>query len=228
MTDAPRETAAPETPPAGDPVVSPQEVRRQQFIDSFGGVRGMIDSALPVVVFIAGNSVGGLDVGIWSAITAGIGIVILRLVQRTTLQQAFSGFLGIAIAALIARQTGEARGFFLLGIWGSLFYAGLFTLSALIRRPVTGLIWEYVSPSRSPWRRQPALLRVYTWTTMMWAVLYTGRFAVQGYLYDTEQTGWLAVARLAMGYPLTIVVLAVTVIAVRRVRHRLELELPAA
>lgn len=216
MTDPSREAATEPAP------VPPEDARRQRFIDSFGGVRGMIDSAAPVIVFIVGNSLGGLNVGIWSAVAVGIAIVILRLVQRTTLQQAFSGFLGIAIAAFIAHRTGEAKGFFLLGIWGSLLYAGVFTLSAAVRRPVTGLIWEYISPSAIPWRRQPALVRVYTWTTLMWASLYIGRFFVQGYLYESDQTGWLAFARLAMGYPLTFVVLAVTIIAVRRVRHRLE------
>jgi hypothetical protein len=63
-------------------------------------------------------------------------------------------------------------------------------------------------------------MRVYTATTLLWAALSLSRFLVQNSLYDADQTGWLAAARLAMGYPLTIALLAVTVLCVRRVRHR--------
>jgi len=44
---------------------------------------------------------------------------------------------------------------------------------------------------------------------------------VQRFLYEEDRTGWLAVARLAMGYPVTVGALAVTILAVRRVRHRI-------
>jgi hypothetical protein len=196
------------------------DLRKQLFIDSFGGVRGLIDSALPVIVFVVANAVAGLDVAIWAAIAVGLGIVALRLIRRQSLQQAFSGFFGIAIAAFIAKQTGEAKGYFLLGIWGSLVYAGLFALSAVIRRPIVGVIWEWVAPNSRPWRRRPPLMRVYTATTLLWSGLSLSRFLVQNSLYGADQTGWLAAARLAMGYPLTIALLAVTVLWVRRVRHR--------
>jgi hypothetical protein len=49
-------------------------------------------------------------------------------------------------------------------------------------------------------------------------LVFLARGLVQRYLYDQDLTGWLAVARLAMGYPLTIGALAVSVLAVRRVR----------
>lgn len=198
------------------------EERRQMFIDSIGGWRGLLDSTLPVVVFIVANTLGGLDVAVWTAIGVGLALVALRLVRRQRVQQAFSGFFGLAIAALIAKQTGEARGFFLLGIWGSLIYACLFTLSAIIRRPAVGLVWEWLAPSSLPWRKTPALMRAYTWTTLLFAGVSLARFLVQDSLYDADETGWLAVARLIMGYPLTLLALGATVLWVRRVRRRLE------
>ncbi len=198
------------------------EDRRQLFIDSFGGVRGFIDSALPVVVFVIANTIGGLDVAIWSAIATGLCIVALRLVRKQSVQQAFGGFFGVAIAAFIAKQTGEAKGYFLLGIWGSLLYGSLFALSAVIRRPLVGVIWEWVSPSALSWRTSPPLMRVYTVTTLLWAGVSLSRFLVQNQLYDADQTGWLAAARLAMGYPLTLALIAVTFLWVRRVRLQQE------
>lgn len=200
---------------------------KEQFITSLGGIRGMFDSGLPIVVFIVANAVGGLSTAVWAAVGAGLFIVALRLVRKQTVQQAVSGFLGVAIAALIARQTGEAKGFFLLGIWSSLVYAGIFGASVLVRRPLTGVIWEYLAPTApgepaGSWRSEPILLRVYSLTTLLWTLVYVARFFVQQSLYQSDQTGWLAAARLAMGYPLTFALLGATLLLGRRARGRVE------
>jgi hypothetical protein len=61
-------------------------------------------------------------------------------------------------------------------------------------------------------------MRVYLLCTLLWVLVFLARGLVQRYLYDQDLTGWLAFARLAMGYPFTIGALAVSVFAVRRVR----------
>ena len=196
------------------------ERRPPLLVESIGGWRGLFDSGLPVVVFVAANAIGGLTTAIWSAIGCAAVLLVVRLLRRQTVQQAVSGFLGVALAAYIASRTGEAKGFFLLGIWASFGYAALFLGSVLIRWPLVGVVWEYVDGGGGRWRRDRALLRVYTWTTFVWIAVFLSRGLVQRLLYDDDRTGWLAFARLAMGYPLTIGALAVTIIAVRRVRHR--------
>jgi hypothetical protein len=57
--------------------------------------------------------------------------------------------------------------------------------------------------------------------------VFLARGLVQRYLYDQDHTGWLAFARLAMGYPVTIAALAVSVLAVRRVRRTEKPDVPA-
>jgi len=188
------------------------------LVESIGGWRGLVDSGLPVVVFVATNTLAGLTAAIWAAVGAGAVLFVLRLVRRETVQQAVSGFLGVAVAAWIASRTGEAKGFFLLGIWASFLYAGVFAVSVLVRWPLVGVIWEYVDGAAG-WRRDRALMRVYTWTTLVWVGVFLSRGLVQRFLYEEDRTGWLAVARLAMGYPLTVGALAVSVLAVRRVRR---------
>ena len=42
-------------------------------------------------------------------------------------------------------RVGESKGYFLLGIWSSLFWATVFAVSVLIRRPVVGYIWGWVN-----------------------------------------------------------------------------------
>jgi Protein of unknown function (DUF3159) len=190
------------------------------LVESLGGWRGLFDSGMPVVVFVAANSAAGLTAAIWSAVACGALILALRLLRRETVQQAISGFIGVALAAYIAARTGEARGFFLLGIWASFGYAALFLVSALVRWPLVGVIWEYVEGAGARWRQNGPLMRVYTAITLMWFGVFLARGLVQAFLYEEDRTGLLALARLAMGYPVTIAALAVTVFAVRRVRRR--------
>jgi hypothetical protein len=191
------------------------------LVESIGGWRGLIDSGLPVVVFVAVNSFAGLQAAIWAAIGAGVLLAGLRLARHESIQQAISGFFGVLLAAFIAHRTGEAKGFFLLGIWASFAYAGVFLVSVLARWPLVGLIWEYVDGREigTSWRQDRRLMRVYTWCTLLWVLMFLSRGLVQRYLYDQDLTGWLAVARLAMGYPFTIGALAISVLAVRRVRR---------
>lgn len=195
---------------------------REMMLESIGGWRGMFDSGCPVVVFVLANAIGGLRTAVWAAVLAGVLLMSVRLVLRQTVQQAIGGFVGVAVAAFIAARTGEARGYFLLGIWASFLYAGVFFASVLVRWPMVGTIWEYIDGGGTGWRRERTTMRTYTWTTLLWVAVFLSRALVQRFLYDQDRTGWLAFARLAMGYPFTAVALGVTLLAVRRVRQRRE------
>jgi hypothetical protein len=194
------------------------------LVESIGGWRGVVDSGLPVVVFVAVNAAAGLRAAIWAAVGAGVVLSVLRLIRKESVQQALSGFFGVLIAAFIAHRTGEAKGYFLLGIWASFAYATVFLVSILARWPLVGVIWEYVDGRGigTAWRKDRRLMRVYTLCTVVWVLVFLARGLVQHYLYDQDATGWLAVARLAMGYPFTIGAVAVSVLAVRRVRKQEE------
>jgi hypothetical protein len=56
----------------------------------------------------------------------------------------------------------------------------------------------------------------YDVATLALVAVFAARFVVQNWLYGQDATGWLAFARIAMGYPLTAVALVVVVWAVRR------------
>ena len=202
------------------PQAAPEPKPTPLLVESLGGWRGLLDSGLPVVVFVVVNALAGLQPAIWAAIGGGVVLFALRLARRQTVQQAISGFFGILIAAFIANRTGEAKGYFLFGIWASFAYAGVFLVSVLARWPLVGLIWEYVDGRGigTSWRRDRPLMRVYTLCTLLWVLVFLSRGLVQRYLYDQDLTGWLAFARVAMGYPVTIGALAMSVLAVRRVR----------
>jgi hypothetical protein len=180
-----------------------------------GGVTGLIYSSLPVVVFVPVSTFFGLMPAIVAALGVATLILVWRLIRRESAQPAISGFFGVGISALIAYIVGESKGYFLLGIWTSLLWAVVFALSVLIRRPAVGYIWGWVNSHDRDWRRVRRAVLVFDVATIFWVLVFTSRFVVQQHLYDADQTGWLGVARIAMGWPLTAVAALVTYVAIR-------------
>ena len=135
-------------------------------------------------------------------------------------QPAISGFIGVGISALIAYMVGESKGYFLLGIWTSLFWVIVFTVSILIRRPVVGYISGLVNSHDRAWRGLRRAVVAFDIATFVWVLVFTSRFVVQHHLYDADQTSWLGVARIAMGWPLTAVAALVTYLAIGVAQRR--------
>ncbi|GAA1699217.1 membrane protein [Mycolicibacterium murale] len=190
--------------------------QKPTLLQQMGGVSGLIYASIPSIVFVAADAAAGLHVAVALAVGAGAGIALLRLVRKEPVQPALSGLLGVAIAAFIAYQTGEAKDYFLVGIWASFVLMLLFAASVVVRRPLVGIIWAALSGRGPQWRAHSPSRFAYDIATVFVAAVFAARFVVQNWLYDTDSTGWLAVARIAMGYPLTALALVVVVWAVRR------------
>lgn len=215
----------PTHPPA--PVLEKRSrVDRQAVISQIGGVRGLIDSGVPILVFITVNAFASLPPAAWSAVGAGGLLLLVRLVRREALQPAVAGLIGVGIAAFIAGQTGEARNFFLPQLLTTAAYGLGFLISAVVRWPLVGIIAEFFWPtqgltSSKAWRSHRPLMRVYTWLTLLWASVYLARIAVQGSLYLADEVSLLGTTRLVMGWPLTALEALLTVYLVRRARQRI-------
>ncbi|MGH3837669.1 MAG: DUF3159 domain-containing protein [Pseudonocardiaceae bacterium] len=206
----PEHPATPATP------TTPEPARAPTLLEQLGGVGGLVSSVIPVVVFVAVNPLIGLQPAIWASLGAAMAVGVWRLVRREPLQPAVSGILGVAVCAFIAYRTGEARGFYLYGIWYSLVAGLVFLGSVVVRRPLVGVLWSVLNGSGFGWRTDRRVRFGFQVATLVWAVFFLARFGVQRWLYEEQETSWLGVARLAMGLPLTAVAALVTIWAIRR------------
>lgn len=205
-SDAATDTAAALREPPPTPTV----------LEQLGGVSGLISSTIPVVVFVAVNAAVGMTAAIIAALATAVVLAIVRLLRHDGLAPAVSGFLGVAICVFIAHRVGDAKGYFLFGIWTSLAYAGILLASILLRWPLVGVAWNYVNGAGTRWRRDRRTLLAYDIATAFWALVFAGRYLAQSSLYDSGDAGWLAAARIGMGWPLTALAVVVTVVLVRR------------
>jgi hypothetical protein len=120
---------------------------RHLVLEQLGGWRGMLDASLPTVAFILANAFWGLRTGIWAALGSALLVFLLRLVRRESVQQAVSGLLGVGVAVAIAAASGQARDFFVLGILRNAAIGVVLLGSIAVRRPLVGVIAEFLAPS---------------------------------------------------------------------------------
>ncbi|SCL33073.1 Protein of unknown function [Micromonospora pallida] len=192
----------------------------EQMADQLGGWRGLVESSVPVVVFVVANIVTDLRPAIIASIGVALVIATLRLVQRRPIRHAVNGLFGIAIGAAVAWRTGDEKTFYLPGILYGIGYGLVLLGSAALRQPLVGWIWSVLAAGgKSEWRRDPRLVRTFTWLTVLWGVVWLAKVGVQAALYLADMDTALGIARLALGYPPYALLLLITVWVVRRVTH---------
>jgi uncharacterized protein DUF3159 len=180
-----------------------------------GGVRGMVVTAVPVTAFAATSSVLGLVPAIAAALVVATIILGWQLLRRESTRPALFGFGGVVVCALFALVTGKAKDFYLPGIGMYLLLAIVFTISLLVRRPLVGVVWAWATGRDDTWRRVPRVRLAFDTVTVAMAAVSWCRFLVQYYLYDTDQAELLAVARVAMGWPVFVVTSTMILLTIR-------------
>lgn len=180
------------------------------MIDTIGGMRGVVESMLPgvlfVLVFVISRNVE-LTVLI-SGIVALLQVVV-RLIQRQTVTGALSGFLAVAICLVWAWKSNDARNYYMLGFITNIVYALLLSVSLVARIPGVGVVVEFIRSMPTEhfrtwlegWKSDRALYTAYTRVTVLWIVLFVLRLVVQVPLYMSGSVVWLGTTRLIMGLP---------------------------
>jgi hypothetical protein len=201
----------PEAPPVAVPVdfTTVEELVRHRLSVALGGRRGMVEGAVPTlgftITYLLGHNLRlGLSVGIGLAVA----LLAVRLVQRQSVQFVVNSLVGIAIAAVFASRTGNAKDVFLPGILWNTGYAVVMVLSVLVRWPLVGLMLASVTGDLTAWRRDPAIVRLCTRLTLILALPCVVRVAVQYPLWVADRVGWLGVTKIALGWPLQVAALA--------------------
>jgi len=200
-------------PPTNPPASATDEVSVGDLMRAnLSDRNSLIDSSLPTVAFLIGYLVSGsqLQPALIAAVVAGVAIAVLRAVRQESLRHIASGFIGVAIAALLANRTGRAEDFFLPGLLLNLAYAAAFAISAVVRRPLVGLGIRVMTDDGGAWRDFEPLHKAAYRATWMWAAVFALRVGVQVPLYLAGAVGALGVAKLVLGFPLFLLAAFVT------------------
>lgn len=187
-----------------------EEFVRHQLSQTFGGVRGMLEGAIPFVAFTIAWVIGRqLYPALGAAVGSALVLAVIRLVQRQSVKYVAQAVIPTAIAALVATRTGRAEDIFLPGI---LYNGGLAVVSVLtvaIRRPLVGFMIGAAINDPTGWIKDPGLVKMSMKLTAVLAVPYVLRFVVQMPLFLAGEVVWLGVAKVVLGWPLLLAALFV-------------------
>ncbi|MEZ0089581.1 DUF3159 domain-containing protein [Streptacidiphilus sp. EB129] len=179
---------------------------------AFGGVRGMVDTTVPGLVFIvAYNLSHQVATASWCALGLSALLAVVRLLRRETLQHAFSGVFGVAIGAFIAMKSGKAENFYLPGLLWNVALCAAYAVSALVRWPAIGVMLGPITGEMFTWRTQnPGRMRAYTKATWLWAGLMAVKPVLLFPLYFSHNVNLLGWLKVALGIPPLLLAIYVT------------------
>jgi MFS family permease len=188
-----------------------ERVVREQLSRALGGVRGMLEGAVPTIGF-TGTYLTTHQLRIALAVL----LLVARVVQRQTPQFVLNSLVGIAIAAVFALRSGEARDFFLPGLLYNSGYAVALVLSIAVGWPLLGFLIGSVTGDPTAWHQDKQIVRLCSTLTWLLAIPCIVRVAVQLPLYLADLETWLGVSKVAMGWPLQVAALAMMVYVLGR------------
>ncbi|AJC55437.1 hypothetical protein GZL_02850 [Streptomyces sp. 769] len=176
-----------------------RQVTEAALFEAFGGVRGMVETVLPGLLFVAIFTVNkDLHVSAIAALAVSLVLCAVRLVRRDTVKHAFSGVFGVAFGVVFAMMTGNAKDFYLPGMLYTLGLALAYIITTLAGVPLIGLILGPVFKENLSWRtRNPGRKKAYAKASWAWGLILLAKCMVLFPLYwwaDTTQLGWVLVA----------------------------------
>ncbi|MFI1097698.1 DUF3159 domain-containing protein [Streptomyces sp. NPDC020917] len=174
-------------------------VTEAALFEAFGGVRGMVETTVPGLVFVAIYTVNrNITSSAIAALALSVLMGVARVAQKDTLKHAFSGVFGVAFGAVFAMMSGNAKNFYLPGMLYTFGLSLAYIISAMVRWPLLGLILGPIFKENLSWRkRNPGRLRAYTKASWAWGLILLGKSAILFPLYwwgNATQLGWVKVA----------------------------------
>ncbi|WAX77535.1 DUF3159 domain-containing protein [Streptomyces sp. KMM 9044] len=174
-------------------------VTEAALFEAFGGVRGMVETVLPGLLFVSIYTINkNLHMAALAALAVSLAMVVVRLARKDTVKHAFSGVFGVGFGVVFAMMTGNAKDFYLPGMLYTTGLALAYIITAMAGVPLIGLMLGPIFRENLSWRtRNPGRKKAYTKASWAWGLILLGKSAILFPLYwwaDTTQLGWVLVA----------------------------------
>ncbi|MDN4173184.1 DUF3159 domain-containing protein [Nocardioides sp. SOB77] len=203
-----------------------ESVVRAQLAKALGGRRGMVEAAVPTILFTAlWLTTRELVVALVVSVAAAVLALVVRLVQRSTVQFALNALFGIGIGWLFVRiaasrggsEDDQALAYFLPGILYNGGYTVVLALTCLVGWPLVGFMVGSVTGDATAWHEDRQVVRLCTTLTWLLVLPCFLRVLVQAPLWLAGNSGTmdvdtvvaaLGVLKIALGWPLQLAALA--------------------
>lgn len=211
-------TVPPESSSAS--VETVEAVVRRQLSQALGGRRGMVEAAVPTLVFtILWLTTKTLNTALIASVAVAAVLLVVRLLQRSTVQFVVNALIGIGIGWLFVKRSAASGGseqeqalaYFLPGILYNGGYTVVLAFTCLIGWPLVGFMVGSVTGDPTAWHRDRQIVRLCTLLTWLLVLPCIVRVAVQAPIWLLGNSGAmdpdtavaaLGVLKIVMGWPL--------------------------
>lgn len=215
-----------EAAPGSAPGVTVEEVVRGQLSKALGGRRGMLEAAVPTIVFtVTWLTTRTLELALGTSVAVAVVLLVVRLVQRSTVQFVVNALFGIGIGWFFVRlaasrggsEDEQALAYFLPGLLYNGGYAVVMAFTCLIGWPLVGFMVGSVTGDATAWHRDKQVVRLCTTLTWLLAVPCVVRVLLQAPVWIGGWSGSidvdlaiaaLGILKIALGWPLQLAALA--------------------
>ncbi|GAB2878295.1 DUF3159 domain-containing protein [Nocardioides pacificus] len=218
--------SAADTPGASPSLDTVEAVVRRELSKALGGRRGMVEAAVPTVLFTATWLIGDdLRTALLVSLAVAGLLLLVRVVQRSTPQFCLNAIFGIGIGWLFVRMSARSGGsaddqalaYFLPGILYNTGYAVLLGLTCVVGWPLVGFMVGSVTGDATAWHRDPQIVRLCTRLTWVLVVPCALRVILQAPVWWGGSSGGidadtavatLGILKIGLGWPLQLAALA--------------------
>ena len=212
-----------------DGVETVEAVVRAQMSKALGGRRGMLEAAVPTIFFtILWLTTEDLRTALTVSIASALVLLVVRLVQRSSVQFVLNALFGIGIGAVFVRISAsrggsaddQALAYFLPGIIYNAGYSVVLALTCLVGWPLVGFMVGSVTGDATAWHRDKQVVRLCSLLTWLLAVPCVLRVVAQapiwfagksGAIHPDSAVAALGILKIVMGWPLQLAALAAMV-----------------
>ena len=147
-----------------------EELREELRTVLSGRGAGLLDAALPVIIYLVISRFLDLEISILSAVIISVIFLVVRLLQRQSAVYSLVGLGGVLLAAAAAYFSGGEEGFFLPGLVGSLLTVVALGISVVVKRPLAAYSSHLTRGWPLAWYWHQRIRPAYDEVTWFWAL----------------------------------------------------------
>jgi hypothetical protein len=202
-----------------------EAVVRAQLSKALGGRRGMAEAAVPTILFtLTWLTMRELSLALYVSIGAALALLLVRLVQRSTVQFVVNALFGIGIGWYVVHRSAESGGseqdqalaYFLPGILYNGGYAVVLAFTCLIGWPLVGFMVGSITGDPTAWHSDRQVVKLCSRLTWLLVAPCLVRVAIQAPIWLAASSGSmdpdaavasLGVLKIVLGWPLQLAAL---------------------